>query len=276
MENTITFLGTAGARIMVSNQIQASGGLWLHLHGSEILLDPGPGSIVQSTKRKLRADKLEAIILSHRHLDHSGDINIMVEAMTQGGFEPRGRVFAPADALGREPVIFSYLIDYLDSLEILKEGQSYKINDISFSTPVRHKHSVETYGLKFTFGERSFSYIADSRYFDGLIDNYKTELIILNVVFMQPKDGILHLSIKDAEFIIKGIKPKAAVLNHYGMSLWRAHPWEVAEQLTQKTGIKVIAARDGMVLDLDTLETQAHKSKSNPEIPTSGDIERTP
>ena len=65
--DTITFLGTGGARIMVSTQILASGGLWLNLSGIEILIDPGPGCIVQSTKRKLRADKLSAIILSHRH-----------------------------------------------------------------------------------------------------------------------------------------------------------------------------------------------------------------
>ena len=33
MDNTITFLGTAGARVMVANQHQASGGLWLNLTG---------------------------------------------------------------------------------------------------------------------------------------------------------------------------------------------------------------------------------------------------
>ncbi|MDD5701575.1 MAG: MBL fold metallo-hydrolase [Dehalococcoidales bacterium] len=253
MENSITFLGTAGARIMVANQIQASGGMWLNLAGTEILIDPGPGSIVQSTKRKLRADQLKAIIISHRHLDHAGDLNIMVEAMTQGGFEPRGRVFLPSDALGPEPVLFSYLIDYLDKLEVLREGQSYGIDSVTFSTPVRHKHSVETYGLKFTAGERSFAYIADSRYFDGLIESYKAELIIINLVFIEPRDGIAHLSLKDAERIINGIRPKAAILNHFGMSVWKARPWEVAEGLTQKTGIKVIAARDGMKFDLANL-----------------------
>jgi len=56
--DTITFLGTAGARFMVTRQLAASGGLWLNLGGTEILVDPGPGSIVQSTKRKLRANKL--------------------------------------------------------------------------------------------------------------------------------------------------------------------------------------------------------------------------
>ena len=63
-DNTITFLGTAGARFMVTRQLLASGGLWFNLGGTEILVDPGPGCIVQATKRKLRPEKLSAIILS--------------------------------------------------------------------------------------------------------------------------------------------------------------------------------------------------------------------
>jgi hypothetical protein len=34
------------------------------------------------------------------------------------------------------------------------------------------------------------------------------------------------------------------------MTVWRAHPWELAETLTQRLGIEVKAARDGMSLDL--------------------------
>ena len=88
--DTITFLGTGGARFAVTTQVLASGGLWLNLNDTEILLDPGPGSMVQSTKQKLRTDKLSAIILSHHHLGHSADINVMGEAMTKGGFKRHG------------------------------------------------------------------------------------------------------------------------------------------------------------------------------------------
>jgi ribonuclease BN (tRNA processing enzyme) len=261
MENTLTFLGTAGARVMVANQIQASGGIWLDLNGTEILIDPGPGSIVQSTQRKLRADKLKAIILSHRHLDHSGDMNIMVEAMTQGGFQPHGRIFLPADALGPEPVVFSYLKEYLDGIEILQEGKSYNVEGVNFSTPLRHIHTVETYGLKFSSGGRTFSLITDTRYFDKLIEAYRSELLIINVVFIENHFKVDHLALADVERIINGIQPQAAILSHYGMSVWKAHPWKVAEEMTKKTGVKVIAARDGMQFDLDKLaEKEKHDS----------------
>jgi len=239
---------------MVATQILASGGLWLSLGGTEILLDPGPGCIVQTTKRKLRAEKLSGIILSHRHLDHSGDVNIMVEAMTQGGFKPHGQFFAPSDALDTEPVLYSYLKDFLEGVVLLQSSKSYTIGNVSFSTPVRHIHPVETYGLLFEASGHTFSYIADTRYFDDLPRLYASELMILNVVFLQDKPPADHLTTSDVKRIITEAKPKAAILTHFGMGMWRAKPWEIAQRLTQETGVKVIAARDGMKFDLSRLD----------------------
>lgn len=263
MTETITFLGTAGARIMVANQIQPSGGMWLDLDGTQILIDPGPGTIVHASKKKLRAEKLSAIVLSHRHLDHAGDMNIMVEAMTQGGFKPRGMVFAPSDAIeGPEPVLFSYLRQYLNSVEILKAGKSYTIGNVTFTTPVRHIHQVETYGMRFQTAEHTFSYIADGRYFEGLSQNYLAELVVMNVVFVEPRPTVDHLAMGDAKRLVTEIKPKIAILTHFGMNVWRARPWELAEKMTQETGIKVIAARAGMTFDLAKLsETKASEEE---------------
>lgn len=253
--NTITFLGTAGARFMMINQFLASGGMWLDLEGTEILIDPGPGCIVQVNKLKLRPENLSAIILSHRHLDHSGDINIMVEAMTQGGFQPHGRLFLPSDALGSEPVIYSYLRNSLDGIEILQEGRSYFVDNVSFSTPIRHIHPVETYGVVFKTGKYTFSYIADSRHFEGLCRSYGGQLLIINVVMLDHSLPVDHLAISDVEHIVREIRPRVAILTHFGMSVWRAKPWEVAQRLAEQTGVRVIAARDGMTFDLAQMES---------------------
>ena len=239
---------------MVANQILASGGLWLNLSGTEILVDPGPGCIVQSTKRKLRADKLSAIILSNRHLDHSGDVNIMVEAMAHSGFKRHGWLFAPADALATEPVIFSYLRDYLEGIEVLQEGKTYSTGNVSFTTPIRHIHPVETYGMLFKAAEHTFAYIADSRFFDGLCRSYGSELLIINVVFLEEGRPFGHLSAPDARCIIAELKPKVAILTHFGTTMWRAKPWEVAQRLSEETGVRVLAARDGMRFDLSQLD----------------------
>jgi len=99
--NFIKFLGTGGARFVVSKQLRASGGIWLSYQGTQVIIDPGPGALVKalSSRPKLDPAKLDGIILTHRHLDHASDVNIMIEAMTKGGFKKKGTLFAPADAL---------------------------------------------------------------------------------------------------------------------------------------------------------------------------------
>ena len=258
---TITFLGTGGARFMIISQLLASGGLWFNLDGTQILMDPGPGCIVQVTKRKLNPEELSAIIVSHRHLDHSADVNVMTEAMTEGGFRKRGVLFAPRDAIETEPIVFDYLKKSLERIEILEAGKTYSVGSVSFTTPVRHIHLVENYGMIFSTKKHTIAYITDTRYFEKLGSYYHGDLLMLNLTFLKPrptpaKPGmpIDHLSMPDAEQLITEIRPKTAILTHFGMGVWRAKPSLVAAELTQKTGIKVIAATDGMTYNLVELD----------------------
>lgn len=255
--NFIKFLGTAGARIVVSRQARASGGLWYCLDETNFLVDPGPGSLVRciSSRPRLDPTRLKGIILTHKHLDHSGDINIMIEAMTEGGFNKHGKLFIPSDALGEDGVIFKYLQGFVDEMVILKEGGEYRLDTITFSTPLRHIHSVETYGLHIKYSGGTISQVTDTRFFPELTKYYRGDVLILNIVRYEPEGSVKrdldHLKFADAEKIISEVKPKVAVLTHFGMTMLRAKPWELAAQLQQSLGVKVVAARDGMKLDLD-------------------------
>ena len=251
--NKIKFLGTAGARFVVMKQLRASGGMWLSLDGTNVLIDPGPGSLVRCLSSKPRLDPLDldGIILTHRHLDHSNDINIMIEAMTNGGFKPKGVVFAPGDALDDDPVILKHFRDHVDKVEVLKEKGKYRAGNISFNTPVKHVHGVETYGLNIYGKDVSVSIISDTRYFEGLESYYKGDVLIINVVRLEEKPSVDHLSLKDAEKILAICKPRLGVLTHFGMTMIKAKPWELAGGLSSKFGLEVVAARDGMTIDLD-------------------------
>ncbi len=247
----LKFLGTAGARVVVFKQLRASGGLWLELNGTRIHIDPGPGALVRalSSRPKLDPAKLDALLLTHRHLDHSADINVMIEAMTEGGRRKGGVLFAPADALDEDPVVLNYVRGYLGKVEVLEEGKSYRVGGITFSTPLRHRHSVETYGL---IVEGRIALISDTLFFPDLIEAYRgVEVLVINVVRAGERDErIEHLTLGDARELIEGIRPKRAILTHFGMTVLRAKPWEVAEGLSRETGCEVIAARDGMTLEL--------------------------
>ena len=251
--NKIKFLGTAGARFVVMKQLRASGGIWLTLDDTNVMIDPGPGSLVRciSSKPKLNPMDLDGIILTHRHIDHSNDINIMIEAMTNGGFKKKGVVFAPRDALEGDPVILKYTRDQVERIEILKEKGKYEVGNISFETPKRLKHGVETYGVNIRGKTSSISLITDTDFFTGLASHFTGDILIVNVVMLEDKSTIEHLCLQEAEQIIETNNPRLAILTHFGMGMVKAKPWEIAEQLSKKLGIQVIAARDGMEVDID-------------------------
>ena len=247
----IKFLGTAGARFVMIKQLRASGGLWISYRGMNVLIDPGPGSLLRcaASKPKLDPSKLDAVILTHRHLDHSADINVMIEAMTEGGFKKRGVVFCPKDAIGEDSVILKYAMNFPAEIKILEARQHYKIGNFEFETSLQHIHTVETYGLKFKIQDTNIAFLADTRYFRELVDFYKADILIICVVFFEPRPGIDHLCLADAESLIKDIGPNKAILTHFGMTMLKAKPYLKAQELTQRLGLEVEAAYDGMTLD---------------------------
>ena len=91
--------------------------------------------------------------------------------------------------------------------------------------------------------------IADTRFFDELPDYYRVDYLILNVLRSQPIENheiIEHLAVGDAKTIIARVKPKTAILTHFGFKMIQEGPDAIAERLSDETGVNVMAARDGM------------------------------
>ena len=165
---------------------------------------------------------------------------------------------SPADAVQDEPVIFSYLKSFIEGITILEAKSTYKIGNVTFTTSERHVHPVETYGMVFQSSGHTFGYLTDTRYFESLYRSYACELVIINVVLNEPHPKIDHLSIPDVERLIKEIKPRIAILSHFGLHVWEANPQQIASELSGRTGVRVIAAKDGMKFDLEELDEAQH------------------
>jgi ribonuclease BN (tRNA processing enzyme) len=114
---------------------------------------------------------------------------------------------------------------------------------------MKHIHPVLTYGLKFNLKNTSVSLLTDTKYFPQLLDFYKTDILIICVVFLVPREGIDHLSLSDAEILIREIKPKKAILTHFGMTMLKSKPHIQAQDLSKKIGVEVLAAYDGMTIN---------------------------
>jgi phosphoribosyl 1,2-cyclic phosphodiesterase len=260
---SLRFLGTAGARFVVSTQLRHSGGLVWSLGGATIWVDPGPGALVRALSARPRIDpsKVDALVVTHRHLDHAGDATAVVEAMSRGGFARRGALFGPRDALEEEPVVFRYAQRFVARREILAAGGRHEIvPGLFLETPLAHDHGVETYGYVLRAGGFSAGHVVDTYWMDPLAEAYAgVDLLLVNTTRERGRDRrYLHLGADDAERLVAAVSPKLAVLTHLGMQLARGRAAEEAAlAISRRTGVPTVAARDGWRLRLDDLSAAA-------------------
>ncbi len=251
----LIFLGTGGGRFVVAKQFRASGGLLLRKDKNYLLLDPGPGCLIQLARLKIPLNRIKAVVLSHIHLDHSADLNVVVDAITEGGLKKRGYLFLPQTAL-EECIPLPYLRKYVKEIKILKEHTTYSVEGFTFKTSCKLLHGVENYGFIFYLeSKKTLGILSDTAYFEGLEQEFKeVNYLILNTLRFSPKKELLHLSIEDARKILKVVKPELAILTHFGMTMLRANPFKIAQELSKELGIKILAAYDRMKLDLENLK----------------------
>ncbi|HEV3152665.1 MAG TPA: MBL fold metallo-hydrolase [Candidatus Baltobacteraceae bacterium] len=255
---SILFLGTGGARFVVARQFRGSGGMWMRFGSTQIHVDPGPGALLRALSQipPCNPRELSGIVLSHKHLDHANDVNVMIEAMTSGGFRRRGVLLAPRDALEGEHVVFPYAQRFVERVQVSTErGGPYRIGDVDVFTSVRHVHAVETYGLHFRHAGLTVSYLPCGKYFDGLAADYrqyKPDVLVINVLRYRDSMDVDHLTFDDAQAVIAGIAPRVCVLQHFGTKMIEQHPPRLARELEERLGIRTIAARDNLLVDVDT------------------------
>jgi ribonuclease BN (tRNA processing enzyme) len=245
-EDVIVFLGTGGARYVIATQLRATGGMLFRAGGKNMIVDPGPGSLLRflSYVPDMRPDEVDALILSHKHIDHSADINVYLDVITRGGFHKKGMLIAPHDAFGEDGVVHSYLLDHLERMVKIEPGTEVLVGSCTVQFPLRHEHRVETYGFLLKCDDYSVSYIADTKYFPEIDQAYAADILIMNLLRLEPSD-IDHLSIPDCERIITTVKPAVAIITHFGMTVLKTGPWNIARKLQKQTGITVLAAEDG-------------------------------
>jgi phosphoribosyl 1,2-cyclic phosphodiesterase len=252
---SLRFLGTGGARFVVARQIRASGGIWMRFGDTQIHLDPGPGALVRalSTVPPQRPQELDAIVLSHKHLDHAGDVNAVIEAMAQGGWKPRGSLVAPRDAWDDDSILLRYARAFVpDHIVVEERGGPYTVNDVEVRASIRHQHPVETYGLHFRYAGTTVSYLPCTRYFDALIDDYRAhapDVLIVNVLRYADGMDVDHLTFDQAKRLIAGIAPTSAILTHFGTKMLERDPRKLAYELEDEIGVRVYAAYDGWTYD---------------------------
>ncbi|MEE9474713.1 MAG: MBL fold metallo-hydrolase [Candidatus Hydrothermarchaeaceae archaeon] len=252
----IIFLGTGGGRWTTITQAARTGGFRLH-YSKRIHIDPGPGALVSLRDQGISPLKTDGVIVTHCHPDHCNDAELLIEAMTNGMTRQRGVVAASKSVFyghnGLGPCISKHHQSKVGSKIVLEPHKRFEMGEISLEAlPTKHGDSTNT-GLKIHSEFGNLVYTSDTAFFDGLSKNYMdSRIIIFNVV--RPGDDRIpwHLCTDDVKNIVKEIEPELVIIQHFGMKMIGKTHAE-AKSVEDATGIKTVAATDGMEIDLSEL-----------------------
>ena len=158
MSLAVTVLGSAA---MFATPERACAGYLVEADDKRVWMDAGGGTW-QALQRCIDFSTLDAVVLSHRHPDHTIDVLQCFHARRYGGEEPLERIplWAPAETLERLEG-FSPELEESFEIEQVKPGDSIKVDGIAF-TFFEMVHSAETVGIRLDVDGTVLAYSADT------------------------------------------------------------------------------------------------------------------
>lgn len=247
----LTFLGTGGGRFSTLFQARATGGVYLEDAAARLHIDPGPGALLQLHAAGLDPRDTTGVMVTHSHLDHCNDANLVVEGMTRGGTEKRGFLVGSVSVMeghgGSPPIITPYHRDLVTDCATARPGGSYRVSGTRVEfLPTEHRDPT-TIGFKMETSAGTVTYYTDSIARQDLIDPLEGSRV-LALGITRPRSAHIphHMTTDDAADIARQVEPELLVLTHLGLKLIREGPEKEARYVEEETGVRTIAAQDLM------------------------------
>lgn len=247
-----------GSGTSVPHAQRASAANWLETEGGSILLDISADSAHRMAEEHLDWPNLDAIWVSHFHLDHMGGLTPFLFS-TKWAPQTRKRtkrlrIFGP-NGLGK---IFNAINDSnnyglneqpfpVELIEV-SAGESFPIlsdvNATTFSTP----HTNESQAIRITDSRGvSIVYTSDTGYSDKLAEFARgVNVLLMESSFWKSSPVEIHLELENALRVARLAEPQTLILNHL-------YPeWDGVDLVQEAAALwhgKVIAAEDGLSIE---------------------------
>ncbi len=252
----LTILGSGTA---VPHPQRSSSGYWLETGNGSLLLDCSASAIHRMAQENLDWANLDAIWISHFHLDHIGGLFPFLFG-TKYAFETQART-NPLKIFGAKGL--KKLIEKVDEandygllkqpfpLEIVEVEalDKFEILETVEAVAVKTPHTPESLAIHIRAGDKTLVYTGDTGFTMVLGDIARgVDLFVCECSFVEKSPVETHLTLPEAMRLARYAKPKKMLLTHL-YSEWDNVNLEEEVKKFQPPG-EIIEARDGLQVNL--------------------------
>jgi ribonuclease BN (tRNA processing enzyme) len=256
MEITVLGSGTS-----VPHKTRTGSAIWIESGGGTLLLDCSPTAAHRMAEEGLDWANLDAVWISHFHLDHAGGLAPFLFGMKWAP-ETRGRrkpltIFGPAgtknwfdaiDAAGDYRLTEQpFPVEFVEVEPLERFGVFDGLSAVTLDTP--HKTESRAIHLRDAFGN-TFVFSSDTGFLKALgsfamdVDN-----LLLECSFFKDKPVEGHLELSEAIYLARYSRAGKTVLTHFYPE-WDDVDFEKEIELLDPA-VEILRAFDGMRLSID-------------------------
>lgn len=248
-----------GSGTSVPHPERSSSAYWLETENGSLLLDCGASAVHRMARENLDWASLDAIWISHFHLDHVGGIAPFLF----------GTKYAPQTQERKKPLQIFGAKGLQDLIEKFDKANDYDLFKQPFPLEVREVEPLEKFEILENLeavaldtphtdeslaihlrnkNDKTIVYTADTGFTKVLGDFARNaNLFLMECSFFQDKPVETHLELAEAMHLVRYAKPKKAVLSHL-------YPeWDEVDFQKEVTKFsplcEVVEAKDGLRLE---------------------------
>jgi ribonuclease BN (tRNA processing enzyme) len=239
---------------------RSSAGFWLETSGGTVMLDFSASALHRLAQEKLDWSGLDAVWISHFHLDHccglpaylfatrrAPETQTRTKPLTIFGSRGMTKLLEHFDTaadgkLFKQPFPIKVVeIEQLEAFEIFPD-----VRAIALSTP----HTDDSHAIRIEDASATFVYTSDTGFGKEIAAFSKdADLMITEASFFKGKKVDIHLELAEAMYLIRKARPKRAMLAHF-YAEWDEVDFE--KEVAKFDPIcEVLEARDGLRVDIN-------------------------
>jgi ribonuclease BN (tRNA processing enzyme) len=254
-----------GSGTAVPHPRRSSAGFWVRTETGTLLLDCSASAIHRIAQEDLEWADLDAIWISHFHLDHCGGLAPFLFATRRApATKDRKKPLKIFGASGLRRLIETFdsagnyrLLDQPFRVEILEVEPLEKfeiaagVEAVSYATP----HTGNSRALHLRENDTTLVYTSDTG-FDEALATFarRVDLLLMECSFVKDKLVAKHLELAEAVHLIRKAEPKKAVLTHLYPE-WDEVDFE-EEVRKLRPGIEIIEATDGLRIGIGKVKSR--------------------
>jgi ribonuclease BN (tRNA processing enzyme) len=249
-----------GSGSAVPHPRRSSSAYWLETSAGTILLDFAASAIHRMAQENLDWTNLDAIWISHFHLDHIGGLApFLFGTRNAPQMKKRTKPLKIFGARGLEKLVESF--DAVNNYKLFRQPFALEITEIepreefeilpeTRAVAMKTPHTDESLAVHIRSREgKTLVYSSDTGFTKSLgAFARNVDLFVTECSFFKDKPVEKHLELSEAMFLIRYAKPKKAMLTHF-YDEWDAVDFKrEVEKFTPSC--EVIEAEDGVKVEI--------------------------